>query len=178
MDTVYSEACFTENKLHFHIIPPQDKTPVQRFISSSYPLLKCLLGWNTLTSNAKQALPNNRIFLQHLSICFFKKGNRPRATPANPRFREIPTLLVPMGEEVIQQLRDNLTKLNGAWKIQSADIFLLPNNRAKAKWIFFGQYARKQTLHRLSIVFKITLNNKEIASSRSYGGQEHFVSIA
>jgi len=29
-----------------------------------------------------------------------------------------------------------------------------------------------------AICFKITLNNKEIASSRSYGGQEHFVFIA
>lgn len=56
-------------------------------------------------------------------------------------------------------------------------IFLVPKNQAKAKRIFFGQHATKQTLHRLS-ASKITLNNNEIASSRSYGGQEHFVFLA
>jgi len=63
-----------------------------------------------LTSKAKHALPNDRAFLQHLPTCFLQKGTRPRATLANSQSRGTLTLLVSMGKEVIQQLRDNLNK--------------------------------------------------------------------
>lgn len=125
--TVYLEDCFTEKKTHFHIISPgQDKcAKINFYMYVTHCWSACHVGIS-LTSSANYALPNDRIFVQLPFTCFFKKGIRHRATPANTRSRQIHTLPVSVGRKVIEELRDNLQgtyKLNGAWKIHCTHRF-------------------------------------------------------
>lgn len=55
--------------------------------------------------------------------------------------------------------------------------FLAANQPSKGKENLLWATCNKANFTQ-AICFKITLNNKEIASSRSYGGQGHFVFIA